>query len=303
MGEPRTVRADLMLLGAAGLWGAGFIAQRAAMEHVGPFLFNTLRYAIGAAILLPAAHLVLRRLGQGWDRRLFRDGLVLGSVLAVAAGLQQVGMVTTTASRAGFITGLYVLMVPGIAWCFGRRPTTGNLVGIGLAFLGLALFAGPVSGPVVVGDWFVLASAAAWAMHVVLIGELAPRRDPTALVGVQFVVAAGLSAVGTLAFEPGAEQTIAPAAVSIIFSGVFATAAAYTLQFAAQRHAPPTHATVLMSTEAVFAAGFGWMLLGEGLGAEGWAGGVLMLAGALVSQLWPTRRPVPGTGADPTPPP
>src|SRR5690606_14090107 len=99
MGEPRTVRADLMLLGAAGLWGAGFIAQRAAMEHVGPFLFNTLRYAIGAAILLPAAHLVLRRLGQGWDRRLFRDGLVLGSVLAVAAGLQQVGMVTTTADR------------------------------------------------------------------------------------------------------------------------------------------------------------------------------------------------------------
>ena len=292
-----------MLLGAALLWGSGFIAQRAAMDHMGPFLFNALRYLIGAAILLPAGHLMLRRLGQRWDRRVLRDGLLLGLVLAAASGLQQLGLVTTTASRAGFITGLYVLMVPGVAWWFGHRPTKGNVIGVALAFAGLALFAGRVDGPVAVGDWFVLGSAAAWALHVVLIGVLAPRRDPTALVGVQFATAAAVSIAGTAVFERGAAVALGPAALSVAYSGLFATAAAYTLQFMAQRRAKPTHATVLMSTEALFAAAFGWWLLGELLGAAEWVGGALMLAGALVSQLARPKPMVSGTGADPTPPP
>lgn len=298
-----------MLFLGAGLWGTGFIAQRAAMEHMGPFLFNALRYAIGAAILLPAGYLMLWRLGRGWDRRLLRDGMVLGAVLGLAAGLQQVGMVTTTASRAGFITGLYVLMVPGVAWWFGYRPTKGNLVGVGLAFGGLALFAGLLDGgidrAVATGDWFVLASAAAWALHVVLIGVMAPKRDPTALVGVQFAVAAALSGVMMLFFERASPVSLAGAGLALAYSGVFATAAAFTLQFMAQRHAPPTHATVLMSTEAIFAAVFGWILLGEILGIWEWIGGGLMLGGAIVSQLM-GRGPSPevsGTGADPTPPP
>lgn len=313
----KALRADAMLLAAAGLWGTGFIAQRAAMEHMGPFLFNAVRYAIGAAILLPAGYLMLRRLGQRWDRRLLRDGVILGAVLGLAAGLQQVGMVTTTASRAGFITGLYVLMVPGVAWWFGLRATRGNLVGVALAFTGLALFAGVMGdgiGPSVAsGDWFVLGSAAAWALHVVLIGFMAPKRDPTALVGVQFAVAAGLSLVMVLVFERETPALSAAswqsawrgAASAVLFSGLFATAAAFTLQFVAQRSAPPTHATVLMSTEAIFAAVFGWILLGEVLGLAEWVGGGLMLGGAIVSQLMGPGPPpeVSGTGADPTPPP
>lgn len=313
----RALRADAMLLGAAALWGTGFIAQRAAMDHMGPFLFNTLRYAIGAAILLPAGYLMLRRLGQAWDGRLVRDGAILGSVLGLAAGLQQVGMVTTTASRAGFITGLYVLMVPGVAWWFGHRPTRGNLVGVALAFAGLALFAGVLGDgfgrAVAAGDWFVLGSAAAWALHVVLIGVMAPKRDPTALVGVQFAVAAVLSLAMVLVFERGTPALSAGswrgawlgAALAVLFSGLFATAAAFTLQFMAQRDAPPTHATVLMSTEAVFAASFGWLLLGEMLGLAEWVGGGLMLGGAMVSQLMGSgpSPEVSGRGADPTPPP
>lgn len=304
-------RADLMLLGAAAMWGTGFIAQRSAMEHIGPYLFNSLRYVIGAAVLLPVGHLVLRRLGERWDGRVVRDGLLLGGVLGAASALQQVGMVTTTASRAGFITGLYVLMVPGVAWWFGHRPTRGNVIGVGLAFGGMVLFASDLSGRPVVGDVLVLGSAAAWALHVVLIGLMAPRRDPTALVGVQFVVAAVVSLVMFGVFERGGPNGAAwsaglePALWAVLYAGLFSTVAAYMLQFTAQRSAPASHATILMSTEALFAATAGWLLLGERLGTAEWIGGGLMLSGALVSQLMkPGPAPeISGTGVDPTPPP
>jgi drug/metabolite transporter (DMT)-like permease len=175
------------------------------------------------------------------------------------------------------------------------------------------LFDGGIDRAVATGDWFVLASAAAWALHVVLIGVMAPKRDPTALVGVQFAVAALLSGVMVLVFERGTAALSAASwqdawrasALAVAYSGLFATAVAFTLQFIAQRHAPPTHATVLMSTEAIFAAVFGWILLSEILGIWEWIGGGLMLAGAIVSQLMgPGPAPeVSGTGADPTPPP
>lgn len=299
----KALRADVMLLAAAALWGTGFVAQRSAMEHMGPFLFNTLRYAIGAAILLPAGHLMLRRLRTGWDGRVMRDGLVLGAVLALGAGLQQAGMVTTTASRAGFITGLYVLMVPAFAFCFGHRPTKGNLAGVLLAFVGMLLFVDRGGGGASVGDWLVFGSAVAWALHVVLIGTMAPKRDPTALVGVQFAAAALLSGAVVLLFEPPVSVGWWGAALPVAYSGLFATAAAFTLQFMAQRDAPPTHATILLSSEALFAAVFGWMLLSESLGVREISGGALMFAGALVSQLGGRPGVVTGTGSDPTPPP
>lgn len=295
-----------MLLATAALWGTGFVAQRSAMEHMKPFLFNTLRYFIGAAILLPAGHLMLRRLGVRWDWRVVRDGVILGSVLALAAGLQQVGIVTTTASRAGFITGLYVLMVPVFALPFGHRPTGGNLAGAVLAFLGMLLFAERGAGGSALGDWLVLGSTVAWALHVVLIGTMAPKRDPTALVGVQFVAAGLLSGIVVLVFEP--IGSVGPvgwrgAVLPVAYSGLFATAAAFTLQFMAQRDAPPTHATILLSSEALFAAVSAWLLLGERLGAFELAGGGLMLAGALVSQLTSRADAITGTVSDPTPPP
>ncbi|RMH25480.1 MAG: DMT family transporter [Planctomycetota bacterium] len=298
-----TFKADAMLLVAAGLWGSGFIAQRAGMEHIGPLLFNALRYALGAALVVPVAWLVLRRRGAGWDRCLWRDGIILGLVLTAAAGLQQFGMVFTTASRAGFITGLYVLMVPALAWMSGIRPTVGNLIGIGLAAVGLALFAGQVGGGTARGDGLVLASAGMWALHVVLIGHLAPRRDPTALVAIQFLVAAVISSGLSLGLERGGVREVGNAWIAIGYSGVFATAVAYSLQFMAQRDAPATHATVLMSSEAAFAAFFGWLLLGETLGLREWIGGGFMLGGMLASQLIRPRPAVSATGSDPTPAP
>ena len=154
-----------------------------------------------------------------------------------------------------------------------------------------------------VGDWLVLGSAVAWALHVVLIGTMAPKRDPTALVGVQFAAAGLLSGAVVLAFERTGTVGWWGAALPVAYSGLFATAAAFTLQFMAQRDAPPTHATILLSTEALFAAVFGWMLLSEKLGLMEIVGGSLMFSGALVSQLSSRPGVVSGTGSDPTPPP
>lgn len=307
--RPGTLRADLMLLGAAACWGTGFIPQRSAMEHIGPFTFNTARYAIGAAFVLPLLVLIGRNGARAprWTPASVRGGVVLGLVLAGAAGLQQAGMVHTTAARAGFITTLYALMVPLIAYAMGQRPTLGNLVGVGLAAGGLVLFSGAVGGRLGgasnIGDWLVFASAGAWALHVVLIGVMAPRSDPMALVLVQFVTAAAVSGVVMACTEPLNADAIARAAGPIAYSGVLATGVAFVLQFFAQRHAPPTHATVLMSTEALFAAVTGWLVLSERLGWVEVAGGGLMIAGALCSQLIGQRARIAATGSDPTPAP
>jgi len=299
------LRADILLLIAAAIWGSGFIAQRAGMEHLGPWTFNMLRYAIGAAMILPFALLGPRATSTGGtpqsrlDRGTLIDGGVLGLVLTLAAGLQQIGLVTTTASRAGFLTGLYVLLVPVIGLLIRQRPAFGHLVGLALAGIGLYLFRPDLGGKWVVGDFFVIGSAFGWALQVVLVGIVARRRDPVLLAGLQFLVAAVVSGVVVVVREPIDIGAMRSAALAVGFSGVFATGVAYTLQMVAQRDAPHTHAAVLMSLEAVFAAGLGWLMLGESLGAKELVGAGFMLAGMFASQILGhrgiTRRGVPPT--------
>jgi drug/metabolite transporter (DMT)-like permease len=311
------LRADILLLIAAAIWGSGFIAQRAGMDHVGPWTFNTLRYAIGAAMILPFAWLRWKSGNPGktardcFDRGTLIDGGLLGLILTVAAGLQQIGMVTTTASRAGFLTGLYVLLVPVVGLALRQRPALGHLIGLALAGVGLYFFRPEFGQRWVVGDYFVIGSACGWALQVVLVGIVARRRDPVMLAGLQFLVAAVVSAAMVLVREPIDPAGIGRAGLAIGFSGIFATGVAYTLQMVAQRDAPHTHAAVLMSLEAVFAAGLGWLFLNEQLGPKELIGGGFMLAGMLASQLLGdrsiTRRGVPPTGgqavtsADPDP--
>ncbi|MFK7883247.1 MAG: DMT family transporter [Phycisphaerales bacterium] len=297
------LRADIMLLIAAAIWGSGFVAQRAGMDHIGPWTFNALRYMIGAAIILPFAWLRWRRANPGQtasariDRGTLIDGGVLGLILTVAAGLQQIGMVTTTSARAGFLTGLYVLLVPLIGLALRHKPALGHVIGLALAGVGLYFFKPELGAEWVVGDFFVIGSAFGWALQVVLVGIVARRRDPVMLAGLQFLVAAVISAIVATSTETIEFGAMWRAGLAVGFSGVFATGVAYTLQMVAQRDAPHTHAAVLMSFEAVFAAGLGWLFLQETLGTNELIGGGFMLAGMLASQLLGdlkiTRRGVP----------
>lgn len=286
------LRADLMLLLVAAIWGSGFVAQRTAMDHIGPFSFNTARYAIGALVLLP---LFVRR--PRITRTQLAKGVLLGIVMSAAAGLQQIGMVDTTAPRAGFITGLYVLFVPLIALGFGQRTNTGHILGIILAALGMYLLAGDLSagenpGSVGRGDLMIALCAVVWALHVVLVAWLVRSADPISLAFVQFVTVAAVSLIAERATETTTVSGLQGAAGAILFSGVLVVGVAFTLQIIAQKHAPPTHAAIIMSLEAVFGALFGWLLLRETLNSRAMLGCALMFAGMILAQLWPHKRTV-----------
>jgi drug/metabolite transporter (DMT)-like permease len=286
--RPRLLRDDALLLLTAAIWGFAFVAQRVGMEHVGPYTFTGVRFALGSASLLPL--LLARRAAGGAPpelsgARLVGSGALAGAVLFLAASLQQVGMVSTTAGKAGFITGLYVVLVPlsGLLW--GQRAGAGRWIGALLAVSGLFLLG--VSGRFTVerGDLLVLASALFWAAHVQLVGLFAPRTDAIALAALQFLVCSLLS-LGVAALTEGIHPAgIVEAALHILYGGLGSVGVAYTLQIVVQKTAQPTHAAILLSLEGVFAAVGGALILGESLGARGLTGCALMLAGMLASQL------------------
>lgn len=283
------LRADGILLLVAIIWGSGFIAQAIAAEHMGPLTFNSLRYLVGAALLA----LVIARPGRWRPTRteLF-GGLILGAVMAGAAFLQQTGIPGTTAARAGFFTGLYVLLVPVVGLGLGQRAGMAHVAGAAVAAVGLWLLSGDISGGLNPGDPFIIACAVLWAVHVALTGKLAPSANPLRLAAVQFVTVFALS--GLLALVLPGERAMFPSLsagiLPMLYSGVFVIGVAFTLQIVGQRHAPPTHAAVIMSLEAVSAAFFGLVILRETLNTGEIAGCGLMLAGCLVSQVWPHKR-------------
>lgn len=279
------VRSSLPLLLAAVIWGFAFVAQRVGMEFVGPFTFNAVRFALGGLSLLPAAYFLRRAKPAPRPRLLLGGGVLLGLVLFGGASLQQMGLVFTTAGKAGFITGLYVVLTPllGLLW---RQKTSWNAwLGALLAVLGLYLLT--VEGPLSIGrgDALVLLGAFFWAGHVQLTGWLVQRLDALWLSVVQFAVCALLSAVVACLGEEVALSGLQQAAAAILYGGLLSVGVAYTLQVVGQKNAPPALAAVLLSLETVFAALGGWWLLGEMLSGRALWGCACMFAGMLVSQV------------------
>jgi drug/metabolite transporter (DMT)-like permease len=277
------VRADLLLLLAAAIWGFAFVAQRLGMHDVGPLTFNAARFAIGAVVLVPLAR-ARRAAAAPWHDDLPR-GLALGAILFCGAYLQQRGLITTTAGNAGFITGLYVILVPILGLAVGQRTRGLTWLGAVLAVAGLFLLAVNDRFAIAAGDLLVLVGAFFWAVHVLLIGRFSPRTEPVRLAALQFAVCAVLSLLGAVATEDVAWSGIRAAGGPILYAGLLSTGIAYTLQVVAQRRAPPAHAAIILSLEAVFALLGGVVVLGESLGPRGLAGCAVMLAGMIVSQI------------------
>ncbi len=283
-----TITADLLLLLVAIIWGFGFVAQRAGMEHIGPYAFNGIRFLLGGLCLLP---LVLRTQTPllAVTRRvpLVYAGGAAGLVLFAGATLQQLGIQYTTAGKAGFITGLYVVIVPLIGMFFRQVTGIGTWIGTILAVIGMYLLS--VRGAMVIdpGDLFVLIGAIFWAVHVLLLGYLSPRTVPVRLAMVQFFVCGLLSLFIAFCVETITLSAIREAAIPILYGGVASVGAGYTLQVVVQRRAHPAHAAILLSLESAFAALGGWWLLNEHLSMRGITGCGLMLTGMLISQLWP----------------
>ena len=294
MEKARTLESDLMLLTTAMIWGLAFVAQRVGMRYVGPFTFNGVRFLLGCLPLLPL--LLLGRRKQAdilpfKSRTAFLGSLVTGCVLFLGASLQQIGIVYTTAGKAGFITGLYVVIVPllGLLW-HDRSTHAGMWMGAFLAAAGMYFLSVTRSFTISWGDLLVFFSAFMWAGHVQLAGWLAPQVGATRLAVVQYLICGGLSLGVAFLHENVAWAGISRAAIPILYGGLLSVGVAYTLQLVAQKKAPAAHAAILMSLETVFAALGGWLILGERLSMRALFGCALILAGMLASQLYPLIR-------------
>jgi drug/metabolite transporter (DMT)-like permease len=216
---------------------------------------------------------------------IFGGGL-LGLTVFTAASLQQVGLVYTTAGNAGFITGLYVVIVPILGLFWGQRPGAGTWIGAFLAAVGLYLLSITADFTISLGDFLELIGAFVWAVQILIIGWLSPKIDPIKLAFVEFSVCSLLSLVTAFLFEEIVLSALFQATVPILYGGVLSVGVAYTLQVVAQRNAHPAHASIIFSLEAVFAALGGWLILDEILSVRAFIGCALMLAGMLLSQLY-----------------
>jgi drug/metabolite transporter (DMT)-like permease len=301
-----TARANLLLVLTALIWGLGFVAQRLGADHMGAMSFNAVRFAIGAASLLPLIWWLARQRRRRATalavypeppagrvsapaalptRPPWLPGLVVGLVLFTAATLQQIGIADTTAGKAAFITGLYLLIVPLLGLALGSRVSPAVWVGITLALPGLWLLSVTGAGfsTIATGDLLVLAGAFFWAVHILVIDRYIRTVDALQLSAVQFAACALLSAGAALLVEPDPFGGMRPALTAILYSGLVAVGVAYTLQVVAQRDAKPSHAALLLSLETVFGALGGWLVLGEVMTGRMLLGASLMLAGILVS--------------------
>lgn len=287
---------DLILLLAAVIWGFAFVAQRAAMEHMGPFSFNAIRFALGALVLVP--FLRLKSLEPApksqtiSKRRHYILFTLLGLILFGGISFQQVGIVSTTAGNAGFITGLYVIFVPLFGLVIGQKTHVYTWFGAILALAGMYLLSFHEGTGLNMGDLLVFVCAIFWGVHVLFVGWLAPQFHPIRLAFIQFAICALLSAMVAAFTETISFDILWATAIPVLYGGILSVGVAYTLQVIAQRKAHPAYAGIVLSTESVFAVFGGWLILQEAITLRILAGCILMFAGMLLAQ----RKSLPTVG-------
>jgi len=289
----KTLKSDALLLLASAIWGFAFVAQRIGMDYVGPFTFNGVRFALGSLVLLP---LILRNgirrnpsrksTSPAGTKTLIFGGGLLGIALFAAASLQQVGLVYTTAGNAGFITGLYVVIVPILGLFLGQHSNAGTWIGAFVAAVGLYLLSVSDELTISFGDMLELIGAFLWAVQILIVGWLSPKIDPIKLAFAEFSACSLLSLITAFIFEEIVLNTLLQATIPILYGGVLSVGVAFTFQVVAQQNAHPAHAAILFSLESVFAALGGWLILNETISSRGFVGCALMLSGMLLSQLY-----------------
>jgi drug/metabolite transporter (DMT)-like permease len=289
----QALRADLLMLLTAMIWGSAFVAQRLGMDAIGPFLYTGLRFALATVVVLPLVILLGRRgadkAPEPINRGLLFGGLIMGLALSLGINLQQVGLLFTSVTNSGFITGLYVIVVPLLGLFLGHKTGLGTWLGAGLAVAGMFLLSVGEGFHVASGDWLQLAGACVWGVHVLLVSFFASRHDPLRLALLQFATCAVISLMLALILEEIKLEAILAAGPAILYGGLFGVAVGFTLQVVAQKHAIASHAAIILSLEAVFAAIAGALFLGEALALKGYFGCALMFTGMLIAQLWPKK--------------
>ncbi len=271
---------ELALVGVCVVWGSTFVVVQDAVERIPPFLFLAVRFALAAVVMAPMV------IGDGITRDEMRAGALMGIALFAGYAFQTVGLQYTSASNAGFLTGMFVVFTPVIgALVYRALPSRAALAGVVLATAGLVLMAMPEGFGIGRGDSLEVMTAISFAIHILLIGRLSPGRDAGRLAFVQIATASVLGWAWTGATERSVSGFDGGVWGAIAVTGILATALAFFVQTRAQQFIPPTRTAVILTAEPVFAGVFGYLLAGDRIGWRGLAGALLILAGIVVAEL------------------
>lgn len=300
-------KSPALLFLTAVVWGVAFVAQSVGMDYVGPFTFNCIRCLIGAVVLVPCIWFL-----DGWKQRpdgascgresagapsgasdgshaLLAGGICCGLALFVASNLQQIGIQYTTVGKAGFITALYIVMVPVFGIFLKKRAGIRVWVSVALAVAGLYLLCITDRLALGKGDILVLLCAVVFAVHILVVDHFSAKTDGVRMSCIQFLVCGLLSGVCMLLTEHPEMRLILQAWQPILYAGVFSCGVGYTLQIIGQKGTDPTVASLILSLESVVSVLAGWLLLGQRLSVRELGGCALMFAAILLAQM-PERR-------------
>lgn len=296
--QKTSLKANLFLLITAAIWGFAFVAQKKGMDYVGPFTFNTARFFVGVLSLLPILWFFRKAQSTASIRAAkkpfpLKESLALGVLMFCGLSLQQVGLVTATASKAGFLTGTYVLLVPLLGIFVARSVNAMVWIAVVIAMFGLYLLSVKADAENIwsmeYGDVLILSSSVFWALHVLLVDRLVHSHDAMQLSILQFVFCTVFSLIAALALETIDLNLVFAAWQPILYVGILSTGVAFTLQILAQKEAHPSHTAIIMSMEGVFAVIGGYLWLNEVISGRVLFGCGLMLAAMLLAQ-WPRKK-------------
>lgn len=288
------IKGILSILIATVIWGSTFVAQSVGMDHIGPFTFLAVRNFVAVIFLMLVVALfeipTIKDYWKKWNNKtLWVSGLFCGVALFVAAGLQQIGMVYTDAGKAGFLTAMYIVLVPIIGVFLGKKPSFMAVISVVIAVVGLYLLSCVGVSQINIGDLALIACALAFAVQITLIDRWVGKVDILRLNCVQSLVVAVLSAICMLLFEEPSADNILSCWLPIGYAAILSTGVAYSLQILGQKHLESTPASLLMSLESVFAVISGWIVLNERMTAAEYSGCILMFAAVILSQI-PTKK-------------
>ena len=293
-----TGKNTLMLFLTAFIWGSAFVAQSVGMDYVGPFTFSCVRSFIGGIFLIPCIWFLdqWRAKNDGTEgekkavskeekKMELLGGICWGLALCVATNLQQIGMQYTTVGKAGFITALYIVLVPIFGIFLKKKVEARIWVSVMISVVGLYLLC--ITDKLVLGkgDTLVLLCAVVFTVHILVIDYFSPKADGVRIACIQFFITGILSAIPMFLFETPRLSDIFAAAVPVLYAGVLSSGVAYTLQIVAQKDADPTVASLILSLESVFSVLGGWMILGQKLSIREITGCILMFSAIILAQL------------------
>ena len=282
----------LTLLLTAMIWGAAFVAQSEGMQYVGPFTMQATRFFLAGLVLLPVIFFCDRRgitqnrpVTPAQKKRHLLSGIVCGLFLFGGSALQQLGILYTTVGKSGFITALYIILVPIIGLFLKKRVGLNVWCGVALSLVGLYFLCMRGATGLNPGDLLTFACAIFFSFHITYIDAVCGSLDGVRLSCIQFFTCSAISAVCMFVFETPTWQSIVSCWLPIVYAGVLSGGAGYTLQIIGQKKTPPVLASIIMSLESVFAALFGWLLIGQALSGWELLGCALMFAAIILAQL------------------